>query len=54
MSEKNDVAGVICPNCNAQPGHPCTQPTDTGRRNVTWFHNARFNRLTGWGYTDEK
>lgn len=32
---------VACPNCQAQPGKPCTQPTDTGRRDVRWFHLAR-------------
>jgi len=26
----------VCPACNAQPGEPCTQPTDTGRRPVTF------------------
>lgn len=40
---------VVCPNCNAQPGQPCTQPTETGRRNVQWIHYARFGRMTGWG-----
>ena len=33
----------ICPNCNAQKGEGCTQPTQTGRRLVAWFHNARFD-----------
>lgn len=32
---------ITCPACNAQPGHPCTQPTDNDRRTVTWFHFAR-------------
>lgn len=32
---------VVCPNCNAQPDKPCTQPTDTGRSNVSWVHLAR-------------
>jgi hypothetical protein len=32
---------VICPVCNARPGHPCNAPTDTGRRNVRWYHYAR-------------
>lgn len=32
---------VVCPNCNAQPDRPCTQPTDTGRTNVSWVHLAR-------------
>lgn len=30
-----------CPACYARPGEPCTTPTDTGRRNVGWFHYAR-------------
>ncbi|WNM68805.1 hypothetical protein SEA_SOOS_75 [Gordonia phage Soos] len=54
MTEKTDVASVVCPNCNAQPTKPCTQPTDTGRKNVSWFHHARFNKLLGWGETSEK
>lgn len=32
---------VTCPNCNAQPGQPCTQPTDTSRKAVAWVHSAR-------------
>jgi len=32
---------VACPNCYAQPGKPCTQPTDTGRTPVQWVHLAR-------------
>lgn len=32
---------VSCPNCQAAPGQPCTQPTDMGRKAVTWFHIAR-------------
>ena len=31
----------VCPNCNAQPGRKCTQPTDSGRKEVSWFHLAR-------------
>ena len=30
-----------CPTCNAQPGYRCTVPTDTGRRNVDWYHFKR-------------
>jgi len=32
---------VRCPNCYAQPGQKCTQPTDDGRRAVPWVHLAR-------------
>lgn len=32
---------VVCPACNAQPGAPCTQPTNNGRVDVSWFHNPR-------------
>lgn len=38
---------VVCPGCNAQPGKPCTQPTDTGRRPVTWMHLTRYAEDTG-------
>lgn len=30
-----------CPNCQAKPGEPCTQPTNTARRPVRWYHFAR-------------
>lgn len=32
---------AVCGNCNAQKGKPCTQPTDTGRVAVAWFHFVR-------------
>lgn len=32
---------VGCSNCQSPAGHPCSQPTDNGRRDVTWFHSAR-------------
>jgi hypothetical protein len=32
---------VACPNCNAQPGEPCTQPDDRGRHPVQSIHFAR-------------
>lgn len=35
---------VRCPACNAGPSVPCNVPTDTGRRNVQWFHHARENK----------
>lgn len=37
--------GATCPNCHAGPGRPCTQPTDTGRRDVGWFHTSRTDVL---------
>lgn len=33
--------GVTCPNCHAQPGKPCNQPTEHGRRDVKWIHHSR-------------
>ena len=30
-----------CPACNANPGEPCTAPTDTSRRPVGWLHASR-------------
>ena len=36
-----DAGTVFCPTCNALVGAPCTQPTDTTRRTVTWFHYSR-------------
>lgn len=41
MTETPSPITARCPNCQARPGEPCTQPTDTGRRNVSWFHMAR-------------
>lgn len=38
---------VECPACLAKPLHPCTQPTDTGRRAVSWFHLARIAEAQG-------
>jgi hypothetical protein len=32
---------VPCPACFVPAGEPCTAPTDTSRRNVTWFHHSR-------------
>lgn len=32
---------VTCPACFARVGEPCTQPTDSSRRNVSWFHASR-------------
>ena len=32
---------LICPVCNAQPGHACNVPTETGRRDVPWYHFKR-------------
>lgn len=36
-----DIRQVPCPNCQAPSGERCTQPTDTGRRDVAWVHLAR-------------
>lgn len=30
-----------CPNCQARPGQPCTQPDDHSRHPVAWHHLAR-------------
>lgn len=32
---------MTCPNCNVQPGQPCTQPIDNGRKPVSWVHLVR-------------
>lgn len=36
---------LVCPNCNAQPGEPCTQPTDVDRKAVTWTHLSRMHEV---------
>ena len=38
---KPDPREVQCPACLSQPGKPCTQPTDTGRKAVDWVHYSR-------------
>lgn len=40
---------VACPNCQAKPSEPCTQPTAGGRRTVLWVHSARVDAVTGNG-----
>lgn len=40
MSEAIDAR---CPNCNAAKGAPCTQPTETGRKPMSWFHSSRID-----------
>lgn len=32
---------VDCPNCQAKAGQKCTQPTQTSRTAVDWYHYAR-------------
>ena len=32
---------VLCPVCQSKGSQACTQPTDTGRRQVLWYHSAR-------------
>lgn len=43
---------VRCPACQSRPGQGCTQPTNTGRRTVAWWHTARTDRAqavsNGW------
>jgi len=39
---------IVCSNCQARQGEPCTQPTSTGRVAVRWFHAARTDRQAGW------
>lgn len=41
-SEANEeIRKRECPTCQAKAGAPCTQPTDTGRRAVNWWHLSR-------------
>lgn len=37
-----------CPDCGARAGERCTTPTDTGRREVGWIHDARRDLAAGW------
>ena len=37
----SEPLSVTCPACQASPGEPCTQPTDTSRRPVPWLHSSR-------------
>lgn len=54
LPKKIGTGGVWCPNCQAKPGDPCTQPTDNDRRPVPWYHHSRFNELTKWEESGEK
>lgn len=38
----------FCRNCQSHPGKKCTQPTDTGRKTVSWFHSVRTDDLNNW------
>lgn len=44
----------VCPTCFAGIGAPCNTPTETGRRDVRWFHCSRENRAIGWTNTDDQ
>lgn len=37
---------VVCPTCNAQPGEPCTQPSNTRRIPVKWMHLSRHDAVS--------
>lgn len=34
-----------CEACYARAGKPCNVPTDTGRRDVNWFHLVREGKV---------
>lgn len=38
-----EILRMPCPNCQAQANQACTQPTETGRRQVLWYHDARLD-----------
>lgn len=40
----SDPRAFRCEACNARIGQACNAPTDTGRRNVAWFHSMRESR----------
>jgi hypothetical protein len=41
ITERIRILRRSCPVCGAQSMMPCTVPTDTGRREVRWFHLDR-------------
>lgn len=41
-----------CPNCQANAKELCTEPTDTGRRTVKFFHYARIDLARELAETD--
>lgn len=41
MPTKAATLAVGCEVCQAKPGEPCTTPTATSRRDVTYFHYRR-------------
>ena len=48
MATSDEIRSVACPNCQAPAGEPCTTPTNAGRRDVSWHHDARFDAYRGW------
>jgi hypothetical protein len=49
MTETTPTANprdVACPACYSPAGQPCTQPTDTSRKPVSWVHYAREHAAT--------
>ena len=34
-----------CENCGAQRGEKCSEPTDTGRKKVSYIHYARTDKV---------
>lgn len=36
-----DALAVPCPACFVPVGAPCTTPTESSRRPVSWFHDSR-------------
>jgi hypothetical protein len=44
------TSDMVCPACNAQPRKPCTQPTNTGRVAVRWYHLSRVEALAELRY----
>ncbi|QNJ56025.1 hypothetical protein SEA_RASPUTIA_135 [Microbacterium phage Rasputia] len=39
---------VRCPACFAEVGDPCSAPTNTTRRPVTWFHSSRTTKAAAY------
>jgi hypothetical protein len=47
------ISEFVCPNCNAQPGQPCTTPTINSREPVRWFHLSRERLAKEQSYEDQ-
>ncbi|AWN07811.1 hypothetical protein HOT31_gp141 [Microbacterium phage Hendrix] len=48
-SNENAISTKVrCPACFAEVDAPCSTPTNTGRRDVAWFHSSRTTKAAAY------